>query len=79
MSAQAKDNATLPKPAPAGPAPSVPLFGRVVTAIVTPFKRSGAEIDYALAQRLVTTLVANGSEALVIAGTNGKSPTPTLT
>ena len=51
------------------------LFGRVVTAMVTPFKRGTAEVDYTTAAHLATYLVDNGSDALVIAGTTGESPT----
>lgn len=53
------------------------VFGRIVTAMVTPFKRGGAEVDYAVAEQLAAHLVANGSDALVIAGTTGESPTLT--
>lgn len=54
-----------------------PTFGRVVTAMVTPFKRGGDEVDYDVAEQLASHLVANGSDALVIAGTTGESPTLT--
>ncbi len=54
-----------------------PTFGRVVTAMVTPFKRAGDEVDYDVAEQLAAHLVANGSDALVIAGTTGESPTLT--
>jgi len=53
-----------------------PIFGRVVTAMVTPFKQSG-DVDYDVAEQLASHLVANGSDALVIAGTTGESPTLT--
>lgn len=43
--------------------------------MVTPFKPSTTEIDYAVAEQLASHLVANGSDALVIAGTTGESPT----
>ncbi|MEB3235900.1 MAG: 4-hydroxy-tetrahydrodipicolinate synthase [Cyanobacteriota bacterium] len=49
-------------------------FGRVVTAMVTPFRPDGA-IDQELAARLADHLVRQGSEALVICGTTGESPT----
>jgi len=49
-------------------------FGRVVTAMVTPFTVDG-EVDHALAARLADHLVSHGSEALVICGTTGESPT----
>lgn len=56
---------------------AAPTFGRVVTAMVTPFKRGGDEVDYDVAEQLAAHLVANGSDALVIAGTTGESPTLT--
>lgn len=52
-----------------------PTLGRVVTAMVTPFKRGRDEVDYDVAEQLASYLVANGSDALVIAGTTGESPT----
>lgn len=64
-------------PAPSTHAATPSVFGRVVTAMVTPFKRGGAEVDYAVAEQLAAHLVANGSDALVIAGTTGESPTLT--
>lgn len=57
-----------------------PLFGRVVTAMVTPFKRSNnSEVDYATAEKLAAYLASNGSDSLVVAGTTGESPTLTWT
>ena len=49
-------------------------FGRVVTAMVTPFTADGA-VDHALAARLADHLVSHGSDGLVICGTTGESPT----
>lgn len=54
-----------------------PVFGRIVTAMVTPFKLGGEEVDYNEAERLAAYLVSSGSDALVIAGTTGESPTLT--
>ena len=51
-------------------------FGKVVTAMVTPFKADGS-INYAVAEKLAATLVETGSDALVICGTTGESPTLT--
>jgi 4-hydroxy-tetrahydrodipicolinate synthase len=51
-------------------------FGRVLTAMVTPFTADGA-LDVAGAQRLATTLVDTGNDGLVISGTTGESPTTT--
>ena len=49
-------------------------FGRVVTAMVTPFDVSGA-VDLALAGRLARHLVEQGSDGLLVSGTTGESPT----
>ena len=49
-------------------------FGRLVTAMVTPFAADGA-VDLELAARLADHLVNQGSEGLVICGTTGESPT----
>jgi 4-hydroxy-tetrahydrodipicolinate synthase len=53
--------------------PAAP-FGRVVTAMVTPFQPDGA-VDLATAARLADHLVAHGSDGLVVCGTTGESPT----
>ena len=53
-------------------------FGRVLTAMVTPFAEDGA-LDLDGAARLAQWLVANGNEGLVVAGTTGESPTLTHT
>jgi 4-hydroxy-tetrahydrodipicolinate synthase len=49
-------------------------FGRVVTAMVTPFAADGS-INLDLAGRLADHLVSNGSDGLVLCGTTGESPT----
>lgn len=49
-------------------------FGRVSTAMVTPFDKKG-HIDFAKTTQLVNYLIENGTESLVIAGTTGESPT----
>src|ERR1700761_9101257 len=51
-------------------------FGRVLTAMVTPFTADGA-LDLDGAQRLATHLVDSGNDGLVISGTTGESPTTT--
>jgi 4-hydroxy-tetrahydrodipicolinate synthase len=51
-------------------------FGRLITAMVTPFGKDGA-VDYAQAARLARTLRQNGSDSLVVCGTTGESPTLT--
>ncbi|MFE0176705.1 4-hydroxy-tetrahydrodipicolinate synthase [Streptomyces sp. NPDC059002] len=49
-------------------------FGRVLTAMVTPFKADGA-LDLDGAQQLAAHLVDAGNDGLVINGTTGESPT----
>jgi putrescine transport system substrate-binding protein len=63
----------MPTAAPAAswqPAP----FGRLLTALVTPFAADGS-VDLELAARLADHLVTQGSDGLVICGTTGESPT----
>lgn len=50
------------------------IFGRVLTAMVTPFKEDGS-VNYAVAEKLANHLVSNGSDGLVVCGTTGESPT----
>lgn len=50
--------------------------GEVITAMVTPMN-SSREIDYDKAEVLANYLVTSGSEALLVAGTTGESPTLT--
>jgi 4-hydroxy-tetrahydrodipicolinate synthase len=49
-------------------------FGRVITAMITPFTESGA-VDYAVAEKLAVYLTEHGSDGLVVCGTTGESPT----
>jgi 4-hydroxy-tetrahydrodipicolinate synthase len=49
-------------------------FGRVLTAIITPFGSDGS-IDYATFWRLIRHLGNNGSDGVVVAGTTGEAPT----
>ncbi|MEU4739808.1 4-hydroxy-tetrahydrodipicolinate synthase [Actinosynnema sp. NPDC023658] len=51
-------------------------FGRVLTAMVTPFDAEGA-VDLGKAQRLAEHLVELGNDGLVVNGTTGESPTTT--
>jgi 4-hydroxy-tetrahydrodipicolinate synthase len=51
-------------------------FGSVITAMVTPFRQDHA-VDLDRAQELATYLVDNGSDAVVVAGSTGESPTLT--
>jgi 4-hydroxy-tetrahydrodipicolinate synthase len=48
-------------------------FGRVLTAMVTPFDGDG-RLDLDVAQRLARHLQENGNDGLVVAGTTGESP-----
>jgi 4-hydroxy-tetrahydrodipicolinate synthase len=50
-----------------------PRFGRVITAMVTPFDERGA-LDLDAAATLADWLVTNGSDGLVLCGTTGESP-----
>ena len=52
-------------------------FGRVLTAMVTPFDADN-QIDYAKARKLASFLVKNGTDTLVVSGTTGESPTLTF-
>ncbi len=49
-------------------------FGRVLTAMITPFDQAGA-VDYESAQRLASYLVSHGTDTIVVCGTTGESPT----
>ena len=51
-------------------------FGKVVTAMVTPFAEDGG-VNYEVAEKLAVHLVDNGSDALAVCGTTGESPTLT--
>ncbi|BAQ60471.1 4-hydroxy-tetrahydrodipicolinate synthase [Geminocystis sp. NIES-3708] len=49
------------------------IFGRVLTAMVTPFNED-LSVNYSVAEKLADHLVNNGSDGLVICGTTGESP-----
>ncbi|HEX9363283.1 MAG TPA: 4-hydroxy-tetrahydrodipicolinate synthase [Candidatus Dormibacteraeota bacterium] len=49
-------------------------IGRLLTAMVTPFKADGS-VDYDAAGNLALMLVADGSDGVVVSGTTGESPT----
>ncbi|MGH3423582.1 MAG: 4-hydroxy-tetrahydrodipicolinate synthase [Nocardioidaceae bacterium] len=49
-------------------------FGRVLTAMVTPFAPDGS-LDLDAAQKVANHLVDSGSDGLVVSGTTGESPT----
>jgi 4-hydroxy-tetrahydrodipicolinate synthase len=48
-------------------------FGRLLTAMVTPFDRAGA-LDLGASRHVAKWLCAHGSEGLVVAGTTGEGP-----
>lgn len=48
-------------------------FGRLLTAMVTPFTSDG-EVAYQEAANLALHLIENGSDGVVVAGTTGESP-----
>lgn len=49
-------------------------FGRVLTAMITPFKTDGS-VNYDVASELAAHLANNGTDTLVVCGTTGESPT----
>lgn len=51
-------------------------FGKVLTAMVTPFREDGS-LDLETAASLARWLSENGSDGLVVAGTTGEAPTLT--
>ena len=48
-------------------------LGRLITAMVTPFKNNG-EVDFERAKDFAKALVNTGSDGLLIGGTTGESP-----
>jgi 4-hydroxy-tetrahydrodipicolinate synthase len=54
----------------------VTTFGRVMTAMITPFDQSGA-VNYPEVERLAAHLADHGTDTLVVCGTTGESPTLT--
>lgn len=49
-------------------------FGRVVTAMITPFNGDDS-VDLEMAAKIARHLEANGSQGIVVSGTTGESPT----
>ncbi|MGD6992331.1 4-hydroxy-tetrahydrodipicolinate synthase [Sutcliffiella horikoshii] len=49
-------------------------FGKVSTAMVTPFDNKG-NIDFEKTTQLINYLIKNGTDSVVVAGTTGESPT----
>src|SRR5919106_6510134 len=60
-------NSASPVPAP---------FGRVLTAMVTPFAEDGS-VDLEGAARVATYLADHGNDGIVVSGTTGEAPTTT--
>jgi 4-hydroxy-tetrahydrodipicolinate synthase len=52
----------------------VKKLGRLLTAMVTPFKENG-EVDYEQAKKLAQALLDAGNDGLVVAATTGEAPT----
>lgn len=51
-----------------------PYFGRLLTAMVTPFNADGS-VNYEASADFAEWLLENGSDGLVVAGTTGEAPT----
>lgn len=49
-------------------------FGRIMTAMITPFTAAG-EVDYAEVKKLAVHLVEHGNDSLVVCGTTAETPT----
>jgi 4-hydroxy-tetrahydrodipicolinate synthase len=49
-------------------------IGRLLTAMLTPFKADGS-LDYQAAEKLAALLTADGSDGVIVSGTTGESPT----
>src|SRR6478735_3137042 len=56
--------------------PAAP-FGRMLTAMVTPFTADG-KVDLDGVAKVATHLVDHGNDGLVVSGTTGESPTTTV-
>lgn len=50
------------------------IFGRVLTAMVTPFDKE-LKVDYDKAAQMAERLAKTGSDGIVVSGTTGESPT----
>ncbi|MEM7727163.1 MAG: 4-hydroxy-tetrahydrodipicolinate synthase [Cyanobacteria bacterium P01_A01_bin.45] len=49
-------------------------FGKILTAMITPFKEDG-KVNYDIAGKLALHLADNGTDTVVVCGTTGESPT----
>jgi 4-hydroxy-tetrahydrodipicolinate synthase len=54
------------------------IFGKVVTAMVTPFREDDLSVNWEVVRELTDYLIETGSDGLVVAGTTGESPTLTF-
>jgi 4-hydroxy-tetrahydrodipicolinate synthase len=52
----------------------VSSFGQLLTAMITPFNEDGS-VNYAVAEELAAHLADHGTDAIVVCGTTGESPT----
>ena len=52
---------------------AAPYFGRVLTAMITPFLPSG-EVNYPVVEKFSNYLVDSGTDTVVVCGTTGESP-----
>src|SRR6266516_4346313 len=59
----------------AGDARMTQQFGRLLTAMVTPFDDVSGALDLDQARRLATGLLDSGTQGLVVCGTTGEAPT----
>jgi len=50
------------------------IFGKVITAMVTPFDEN-LKVDFKAFENLIEHLLQNGTDTLLVAGTTGESPT----
>jgi len=48
-----------------------------VIAMITPFKNNGKEVDYESFKKLIDYQIENGTDAILVCGTTGESPTLT--
>ncbi len=51
-------------------------FGQIITAMVTPFDDNN-QINFPMVTELMNYLISNGTDAIIVAGTTGESPTLT--
>jgi len=49
------------------------IFGRVLTAMITPFSEDGS-VNYGVAEKLASHLADNGSDGILVCGTTAESP-----